>query len=940
VRVLTLLGIVLILATPMVPLAQYTHAGQGMLYVNEPMLSIGNNTTIGQLGYKTDYYMNTNLTIQAGKKLTLLNLDIYIQASQVNITDLGSLNISNSCIQMYSVNQSLGLYVKGTSSTDANLSIKDSSWSDPGSIVMSYATARIVNSTISSGFEKPSTMGQTLQMTITNSSLISYNSTFDGLLHTPPIMDNNVAYVSYARDVPFSTEGNVPLTDFLLSGSDPLVTGIMVNLTYSGNNPTGNNALNFSYAGNFESFKFGDTGSVHVESSTSFNLTLSGKLSDLNNLVSNLYASMYIANTQGSNSSIESLNITLLSNDTVSLYGLNYFSYEISNSSITLAGSSLDLDRNNPYIYKNVMNPGHDFLLAENSSIYILGTEITGEKGNSSFFSNIDSSVLLYSYVYINASTGVYADSNFQVSIIPLTCSTYVAMMNEVAEKSLLEIGLNDLIQNNQSYVNYLLTDYINGSIEIYTGNYAIKIYNITEDIGLPEYNYSSHNRVNETVHTDLPILSIELKNKYILMGSDNNLTLNISLAGTDSLQISLSEEIYFGNNKYLPVVNRNENITNLLTNPVSTGAFVPYINAKLLTLIVQIHTDVPTYQGENLTHSFVTPLVLNVMLNTSHSYTWLRDQNILKITVNYSLLTGPFNFSIFAEASINSLSGELNTTTIDNVKASNENGSLDMLFNLTSLAENVTILITVRNGSLMLENASNVMHFDILENSSYFPLSNVDIKVEGLNNGMSWTIAFGNYTVTETGNNAEIQLPNGIYNYSFLPIPGYVSNQSAGIIAAIHDVEYLNVSFSRYEYTIMIQEVGLPSFTTWTILIGNNTIYTNRSTLDLYLPNGTYDLSFQSSDYVSENNSYPVLVTGSGVVLHIAFERKVHASMLDSVLKLIYGSPFSYLLATIVGIAYYRFYLGSARICSLCLARIPRNRLKCQHCKVMKKEG
>ncbi len=933
------MGIVLILATPMVPFAQYTHAGQGISSANEPMLSISNNTTIGQPGYKTDYYMNTNLTIQAGKKLTLLNLDIYIQASQVNITDLGSLNISNSSIRMYSVNQSVQLFVIGTNSSDANLSIIDSSWSDPGSIVMSHAAAKIVNSSISSGFEKPSNKGQTLQVTIKNSSLITYNSTFAGLLHTPPITDNNVAYLSYVRDVAFSTEGNVPLSDFLLSRSDPLVTRIMVNLTYSGNNPTGNNALNFSYAANFQSFKFGDTGSVNVESSTSFNLTLSGELSDLNNLVNNLSASMYIANTQGSNSSIESMNITLLSNDTVSLYGLNYFSYEISNSSITLAGSSLDLDRNNPYIYKNVMNPGHDFLLAENSSIYILGTEITGEKGNSSFFSNIDSSVLLYSYVYINASTGVYADSNFPVSIVPLTCSTYVAMMNVVAARSLLEIGLNDLIQNNQSYVNYLLTDYINGSVEIYTGNYAIKIYNITEDIGLPEYNYSSHDRVNETVHTDLPILSLELKNKYVLMGSDNNLTLNISLVSADSIQISLSEEIYFGNNQYLPVLNRKENITNALTNPVSTGAFIPYINAKLITLIVQIYTDVPTYQGKNLTYSFVTPLALNVMLNTSHSYTWLRDQNFLKITVNYSLLTGPFNFSIFAEASINSLSGVLNATITDNVKASNDNGSLDMLFNLTSLTENVTILITVRNSSLMLENTSQVMHFDILENSSYFPFSNVDIKVEGLENGMTWTIALGNYTVTKTGNSAEIQLPNGIYNYSFIPIPGYVSNQSEGILAATHDVEYLNVSFSQYEYTIMIQEVGLPSFTTWSILIGNSTIYTNRSTLNLYLPNGSYELSFKSSGYISGNNSYPVLVTGAGIVLHITFERKEHASMLDSVLKIIYDSPISYLLAIIVGIAYYRFYLGSARICSLCLARIPRNRLKCQHCKVMKKE-
>ena len=121
----------------------------------------------------------------------------------------------------------------------------------------------------------------------------------------------------------------------MLTGTDPLVTRIEVNLTFSGNNPTGENSLNFTYSGNFESFRLADTGSVHNESSSTFNLTLSSKLALLNSLENNFSVSMYVASTLGSNSSIESLNISLFSNDTVSLYGLRYFSYDIYNSTVT-----------------------------------------------------------------------------------------------------------------------------------------------------------------------------------------------------------------------------------------------------------------------------------------------------------------------------------------------------------------------------------------------------------------------------------------------------------------------------------------------------------------------------------------------------------------------------------------------------------------------------
>ncbi|MDA8142828.1 MAG: hypothetical protein M0T81_02455 [Thermoplasmatales archaeon] len=931
---LTILSIIVMLTIPLfhyqiAPLHRPDEIGFGASEI-----VIANNTTIGISGFKSNYYLNDNITIQTGRKLTLLDLNLYIQVKEAIITDYGTLCMINTSIHMYSGNESLGTEILGSGNANANLTLENSSWSIPGFISLNHSMDKFSDSSLASGFSAPANQGQTLSMTVVNSTLIAFNSSFAGLMHARPINQIDGANLMYSRNTPFSSDAVIPLTNQVLTKANPLVTRIRVNMTYSGNNPTGENTLNFSYANNLESLKLGNTGSVHNEVSEVFNLTLTRQLSSVNDLIDSFSVSMYVANLQGSNSSVESLNISLLSNDTVSILGMKYFSYEIYNSSVTFARSYITADMNALYLYGNLMNPEHDFIFAQNSSVYLLGSEITGLSGNSSFYALTSSTLLLFSHVYVEGITGSYNDSNFPLTIDPLTYSAYVSSMNGIAQSSLLALNVTEGRLSNQTYAYFLLTDYITGLGKTYTGNYAFDIYNFTYQVGLPGYNYTTLNVISESLHIDLPILTANPVTEEFQMGSYNSFSFNISLVGCNSIQVTLSATIKIGSGKYSTILNESDNISAGSTNVVVRNAYIPYVNAKEISVIVLVHTSKPTYAGSNLTFMYMVPIYMNTALNISYSYSWLRDQDQLMISVGYSLDPGPFNFSISAVTSITTLAGNLTTTEEGKVISSDSGGFLDFIFNLTAIAENATVLFRISNSSLLLENASSVLSFNIAGNTSYFPVSLVYIQVTGLPVDTSWTITIGNVSYSSNVPDLAVKVPNGIYNYSFLQVPGYVSNKSNGIVMATQEEEYLNVTFSQYTYSVVIQETGLLKNATWSAHFSNNTIYSNTSRIFLYLPNGSYNFSVLSSGIKSQNQSYFILISGSSVVVDVTFEKIKHTSLLSSIMMYVYENPFSYLVTLIFALVYWRFYHGSARMCSVCLKPIPRGRLKCQHCK------
>jgi hypothetical protein len=229
-------------------------------------------------------------------------------------------------------------------------------------------------------------------------------------------------------------------------------------------------------------------------------------------------------------------------------------------------------------------------------------------------------------------------------------------------------------------------------------------------------------------------------------------------------------------------------------------------------------------------------------------------------------------------------------------------------------------------------------MHFEIAGNASYYPNSTVEVKENGLPQDTFWSITVGNESYSSIQPTLIFALPNGVYNYSILQVPGFISNQLNGTIAVIYKVEDINISFSPYKYSIVIEEEGLAANYTWSVFIENEIISVNASSTTIYLPNGTYNFSVGSSGFESQNQSYTLFVSGSDALVHVVFVPIKHYSLLSTILKSVYNSPFSYLGIFLIAIVYLRFYRRSTRVCSACLTPIPIGRMKCQNCKTLKK--
>jgi hypothetical protein len=247
--------------------------------------------------------------------------------------------------------------------------------------------------------------------------------------------------------------------------------------------------------------------------------------------------------------------------------------------------------------------------------------------------------------------------------------------MNRFAYGTLSALNVNEGMISNYSYGYYLLTDFIIGSVNTYTGNYEFGIYNFTDQVALPDYNYSSLNLLNETLHINLPILSFHLITEDLVMDASNNVALNVSLAGCESMQISIHGIIRFGKAELLTIFNKTETIKNGVNIVAASNLYIPYLRGKNVSLNILAHASAPTYSGENLTSTFDIPLLLNLMLNTTYSYTWVHNEDKLMLSLNYSLHPGPFNYSFHAVASVTTLSGQLTVNRSGFVNESDPEG-------------------------------------------------------------------------------------------------------------------------------------------------------------------------------------------------------------------------------------------------------------------------
>jgi YVTN family beta-propeller protein len=96
-----------------------------------------------------------------------------------------------------------------------------------------------------------------------------------------------------------------------------------------------------------------------------------------------------------------------------------------------------------------------------------------------------------------------------------------------------------------------------------------------------------------------------------------------------------------------------------------------------------------------------------------------------------------------------------------------------------------------------------------------------------------------GQLSVYSTTTTASIELPNGTYTFA-IGTSDKTYSASGGSFTAHGGPVSVSVAFSRVTYSVTVTESGLPSGTTWTVMI-DGTPMSGTGSLAFELPNGTY---------------------------------------------------------------------------------------------------
>jgi hypothetical protein len=150
-----------------------------------------------------------------------------------------------------------------------------------------------------------------------------------------------------------------------------------------------------------------------------------------------------------------------------------------------------------------------------------------------------------------------------------------------------------------------------------------------------------------------------------------------------------------------------------------------------------------------------------------------------------------------------------------------------------------------------------------------------VTFKSHGLPGGRSWTVVVGNVTYHASGSALDLELVNGTYPYSIVPIAGFTLPSYQGTLEVAGQAVSLTFDWSWFVFPVAFSTVGLPNGVPWSVSIlstsgtpgGNVSSSGGNATVEL--ANGSYDFAVSvGSRYeaVSGADSFAVLGVATGI--------------------------------------------------------------------------
>jgi YVTN family beta-propeller protein len=162
---------------------------------------------------------------------------------------------------------------------------------------------------------------------------------------------------------------------------------------------------------------------------------------------------------------------------------------------------------------------------------------------------------------------------------------------------------------------------------------------------------------------------------------------------------------------------------------------------------------------------------------------------------------------------------------------------------------------------------------------SVILPENSIHFAESGLVKGMSWSITLGGTTQSTTGTWITFTVPNGSYNYSVGPVPGWYETSLP--YTGTYTVTGASVTEAELAFrfncgkscAVRFIVVGLPKGTTWSATLNGTTRSSNETTISFGEPNGTYAYAVVNAlDAPAISQSGSVTVTGANVTIPMTF--------------------------------------------------------------------
>ncbi len=145
-----------------------------------------------------------------------------------------------------------------------------------------------------------------------------------------------------------------------------------------------------------------------------------------------------------------------------------------------------------------------------------------------------------------------------------------------------------------------------------------------------------------------------------------------------------------------------------------------------------------------------------------------------------------------------------------------------------------------------------------------------------GLPGGTDWSVTLSRTTNSSTTPAIGFVAPNGTYPYGIAAIPGYAANPSSGSLTVSGTTVTVAIAFTRIpagHYSVTFTETGLPTGTTWSVILNGSAQSSLSNGIGFSEPNGSYPYSIPAvSGYLASPSAGSITVAGGAIAQGISF--------------------------------------------------------------------